>query len=284
MTSVDAGTAAERVVLIERAGPVAILRLHRPDRLNAFTLRMRDELIEAFDSTDADDSVRAVVITGSGRAYCAGADLSGGAETFRAEADAKSGEAPPDSGGEVALRVFRSLKPVVAAINGPAVGVGVTSTLPADIRIASDKARFGFVFTRRGLVPEACSSWFLPRIVGIATAVEWAMSGRMIEPAEALARGLVREVVPVDELLGRAVELALTLVTDSAPVSVALTRRMLWTMLGAEGPEVAHRAESRAIYLRGASADVREGVQAFLDKREPRFPDVVSDGLPQVFD
>ncbi|MGN2636595.1 enoyl-CoA hydratase-related protein [Nocardia takedensis] len=276
-------TALEPVVLLERRGPVAIVRLHRPDKLNAFTLQMRDELIAAFDACDADDSVRAVVLTGSGRAYCAGADLSMGAQTFFAEA-AESGEAPPDSGGEVSLRIYNSLKPVVAAINGPAVGVGVTSTLPADVRIASDKARFGFVFTRRGLVPEACSSWFLPRVVGIGTAVEWAVSGRMIEAPEALERGLIREIVPAEDLLERALEIAHGLISDSAPVSVALTRKMLWSMLGAESPEAAHRVESRAIFLRGQSADVAEGVEAFLNKRGPRFPDAVSDGLPKVFD
>ncbi|MFC8529921.1 enoyl-CoA hydratase-related protein [Nocardia sp. NPDC057227] len=279
MTTVEAG---ERVVRIERDGEIAIARLHRPDRLNAFNQQMRDELLAAFDSFDADDSVRAVVLTGSGRAYCAGADLATGADVFVAEAE--SGAIPPDVGGEVALRLYRSHKPIIAAINGPAVGVGVTSTLPADIRIASETARFGFVFTRRGLVPEACSSWFLPRIVGIDTALEWTIGGRMVPVEEAAERGLVREVVPVDRVLPRAIELARSLVAGTSPVSVALTRQLLWRMLGADGPEVAHRAESMGIYHRARGVDVREGVGAFLDKRSPDFPDAVSDGLPELFD
>ncbi|MEV5835926.1 enoyl-CoA hydratase-related protein [Nocardia sp. NPDC052112] len=274
---------ADRVVLIERDGPIAVVRLHRPDRLNAFNIQMRDEIIAAFDACDGDDSVRAIVLTGSGRAYCAGADLSGGADTFVSAADEQSGAIPPDVGGQVALRIYRSLKPVVVAINGPAVGVGITSTLPADIRIAADSARFGFVFTRRGLVPEACSSWFLPKIVGIATALEWTLSGRMISATEAFERGLVREVVPDEQVVERAVDIARSLVSGTAPVSVALTRQLLWRMLGADGPEVAHRAESRGIFVRGASADVREGVAAFLDKRDPQFVDSVADGLPALF-
>lgn len=278
-----ATTSGERVVLIERHDGVAVIRLHRPDKLNAFNLAMHDQLIEAFDVCDADDSVRAVVLTGSGRAYCAGADLAGGADTFRAEPD-ESDQVPPDTGGEVALRIYRSVKPVVAAINGPAVGVGVTSTLPADIRIASETARFGFVFTRRGLVPEACSSWFLPRVVGISTALEWTLSGHLIDAEEACRRGLVREVVPADQVLARGIDIARSLVSGTAPVSVALTRQMLWRMLGADGPEAAHRAESRGIFVRGRSRDVREGVEAFLDKRDPTFPEAVSDGLPNLFD
>ncbi|MQY25876.1 enoyl-CoA hydratase-related protein [Nocardia aurantia] len=269
------------VVLFERVGEVAVLRLHRPNRLNAFTVRMREELEAAFDRCDADDEVRAVVLTGSGRAYCAGADLGAGGDSFVLEP--ADGGAPPDEGGLASLRIFRSMKPVVVAVNGPAVGVGVTSTLPADVRIASETARFGFVFTRRGLVPEACSSWFLPRIVGIATALEWMLSGRLIDAREALAKGLVREVVPPERVVERAIEVARDLVSGTAPVSVALTRRMLWSMLGAEGPEVAHVVESRGIYERGRSADIREGVEAFLSKRDPSFVDRVSDGLPDLF-
>ncbi|WP_312884737.1 enoyl-CoA hydratase-related protein [Nocardia barduliensis] len=283
MTAPEA-VSGERVVRLERDGEIAVVRLHRPDRLNAFTLQMRDELLAAFDAVDADDSVRAVVLTGSGRAYCAGADLAAGADVFRAEADPESGEVPPDSGGEVALRIHRCTKPVVAAINGPAAGVGVTSTLPADIRIASETARFGFVFTRRGLVPEACSSWFLPRIVGIDTALEWMLSGRTVPVEEAAERGLVREVVPVGQVLPRAVEIARSLVTGTAPVSVALTRQLLWRMLGADGPEAAHRADSRGIYFRARDSDVREGVDAFLAKREPQFTDSIAAGLPALFD
>lgn len=270
-------------VLLERDGEIAILRLHRPDRLNAFTDEMCARLLAAMDEIDADDSVRAVVLTGSGRAFCAGADLAAGGDTFVLGDDPATGAAPSDQGGLVALRFYRSTKPIVAAINGPAAGVGVTMTLPADIRIASDTAKFGFVFTRRGLVPEACSSWFLPRIVGISTALEWALGGKMVTADEARERGLVRETVPAGEVLERALELARELVDGTAPVSVALTRGLMWRMLGAEGPEVAHRADSLGIYLRGTSDDVREGVESFLAKRDPRFPDRISAGLPDLF-
>lgn len=270
-------------VLLERDGEIAILRLHRPERLNAFTGQMCERLLAAMDEIDADDSVRAVVLTGSGRAFCAGADLAAGGDTFVLGGDPVTGDAPADQGGLVALRFYRSTKPIVAAINGPAAGVGVTMTLPADIRIASDTAKFGFVFTRRGLVPEACSSWFLPRIVGISTALEWALGGRMVSADEARERGLVRETVPAGQVLERAVELARELVGGTAPVSVALTRSLMWRMLGAQAPEVAHRADSLGIYLRGTSHDVREGVESFLAKRDPRFPDRVSAGLPDLF-
>lgn len=277
-------TSIESVVELERRGVVGVVWLNRPDRLNAFTLEMRTRIIEAVDECDADDSIRAVVLTGRGRAFCAGADLEAGGDTFVLDDDPETGGAPADSGGEVALRLYRSTKPVVAAINGPAAGVGVTMSLPADIRIASETAKFGFVFTRRGLVPEACSTWFLPRVVGISTALEWAVGGKMVSASEALERGLVREVVPVDQVLDRAIAVATDLVSGTSPVSVALTRQMMWRMLGAESPEVAHRAESEAIYVRGTSDDVREGVAAFLEKRVPEFPLKVSAGLPRVFD
>ncbi|MBF6277507.1 enoyl-CoA hydratase [Nocardia sp. 852002-20019_SCH5090214] len=275
--------AADAPVLIERNGEIAVVRLHRPDRLNAFTDDLCEAIIAAFDETDSDDTVRAVVLTGTGRAFCAGADLAAGGDTFVLGDDPDTGGAPADQGGRVALRVYRSHKPVIAAINGPAAGVGVTMTLPADIRIASDTAKFGFVFTRRGLVPEACSTWFLPRIVGISTALEWTLNGRMVSAREALDRGLVRELVAADQVLDRAVELARDMVSGTAPVSVALTRQLMWRMLGAGSPEIAHRAESVAIYLRGVSDDVREGVDAFLSKRDPQFPDAVSAGLPDLF-
>jgi enoyl-CoA hydratase/carnithine racemase len=277
-------TSTESVVELERRGAVGVVWLNRPDRLNAFTLEMRTRIIEAIDECDADDSIRAVVLTGRGRAFCAGADLEAGGDTFVLDDDPETGGAPADSGGEVALRLYRSTKPVVAAINGPAAGVGVTMSLPADIRIASETAKFGFVFTRRGLVPEACSTWFLPRVVGISTALEWAVGGKMVSASEALERGLVREVVPVDQVLDRAIAVATDLVSGTSPVSVALTRQMMWRILGAESPEVAHRAESEAIYVRGTSDDVREGVAAFLEKRVPDFPLQVSAGLPLVFD
>lgn len=273
----------EGPVVVERDGEIAVVRLHRPDRLNAFTVEMCERLLTVMDECDRDDSVRAIVLTGSGRAFCAGADLAGGGDTFVLGDDPETGGAPADKGGLVALRFYRSTKPVIAAINGPAAGVGVTMTLPADVRIASDTARFGFVFTRRGIVPEACSSWFLPRVVGISTALRWTLGGRTVPVAEALEHGLVSEVVPADRVLARAVEIAREMVTGTSPVSVALTRQLMWRMLGADGPEVAHRADSRAIHVRGASDDTREGVESFLEKREPDFPDRVSAGLPDLF-
>ena len=271
------------VVVVEKRDDVAVVRLNRPDRLNAFTGELLTQLLDAFDACDADDEVRAVVITGTGRAFCAGADLESGGDTFAYEKVGEGEQAPADAGGIAALRMYRSTKPVVAAINGPAAGVGVTMILPADVRIASETAKFGFVFTRRGLVPEACSSWFLPRVVGISTALEWTIGGQMVSVGEALDRGLVREVVPHAEVVDRAVEVARELTRGTSPVSVALTRAMMWQMLGAPGPETAHLVDSSAIYLRGDSPDVVEGVTAFLEKREPDFPGRVSDGLPDVF-
>lgn len=269
----------------EVADNIATITLHRPDKLNAFTNRMLKEIISAFDEIDADDEVRAVIVTGSGRAFCAGADLSGGGETFAkggSDVAAKTGVVR-DGGGLVALRIFESTKPVIGAINGAAVGVGVTMTLPMDIRIASDSARFGFVFARRGIVPEAASSWFLPRIVGISQAAEWCYTGRMIDSTEAMDAGLVRSVHAPDELLGVAQGIAREIADNAAPVSVALTRKMLWRMLGASHPMDAHRVDSRAINSRGASDDAREGVMSFLEKRAPQFPGKVSEGLPEVF-
>ena len=277
-------TGSDDALILERHGEIAVVRLNRPDQLNAFTNAMCYRLIEIFDETDADDEVRAVVITGTGRAFCAGADLAAGGDTFVLDDDPETGGAPADTGGQVSLRIYRSLKPVIAAINGPAAGVGVTMTLPADIRIASETAKFGFVFTRRGLVPEACSTWFLPRAVGISTAVEWAVGGKMVSAVEALERGLVRELVPADQVVDRALDIARELVSGTAPVSVALTRQLMWQMLGASDPEVAHRAESIGIYVRGTADDVREGVDAFLEKREPKFPNRVTDGLPNLFE
>lgn len=274
----------EDSVVLERHGEIAVMRLNRPDRLNAFTDEMGERLIAMFDETDGDDEIRAVVVTGTGRSFCAGADLAAGGDTFVLGDDPDTGGAPPDLGGRVTLRIYRSLKPVIAAINGPAAGVGVTMTLPADIRIAADTAKFGFVFTRRGLVPEACSTWFLPRAVGISTAVEWTVGGKMVPVAEALERGLVREVLPAEQVLDRAIAIARELVSGTAPVSAALTRQLMWQMLGASSPEVAHRAESIGIHVRGTSDDVREGVEAFLAKREPKFPNRISDGLPNLFE
>jgi enoyl-CoA hydratase/carnithine racemase len=253
---------------------VATITLNRPDRLNAWTARMGHELIDAFDRADGDDDVRAVIVTGAGRGFCAGADLAEGRETFQVgQTDL---EVHRDGGGVLALRVFACRKPVIAAINGSAVGIGATMTLPMDIRIASDAARMGFVFVRRGIVPDAASSWFLPRIVGISRALEWTTSGRLFTAGEALEAGLVRSVHPAQEVLLAAQAIAREVVDHAAPVSVALTRQMLWQMLGAGHPMQAHRAESRALYARGRSADAAEGVAAFLEKRPAAFPDRVS--------
>ena len=271
----------EQIELDVDAG-VATITLNRPDRMNAFTQQMGNELLDAFDRTDADDEVRAVIVTGAGRAFCAGADLEAAGKTFDYEGP-DDPAAHRDFGGRIALRVFASDKPVIAAINGAAVGVGITSMLPADIRVAADSAKLGFVFTRRGIVPEACSSWFLPRIVGISTAAEWMLSGRVFGAQEALDRGLVRSLHPADEVVAEATALAREIADNTAPVSVAMARRLLWRMLGADHPMEAHRADSRAIYLRGKSGDAREGVTAFLEKRDPEFPDRVSGGLPDFF-
>ncbi|HEY3483937.1 MAG TPA: crotonase/enoyl-CoA hydratase family protein [Ilumatobacteraceae bacterium] len=267
------------------ADRIATITLNRPDQLNAFTGVMMREMIEAFDTIDADDDVRAVIVTGAGRGFCAGADLSGGGDTFaRGGSDVQTpAGVPRDGGGMLTLRIFECTKPVIGAINGAAVGVGVTMTLPMDIRLASTAAKFGFVFARRGIVPEACSSWFLPRIVGISRAAEWCYSGRVFPAAEALDGGLVRSLHEPDELVPAARAIAADIAENAAPVSVALTRQMLWRMLGAHHPMEAHRVDSRGIKERGASGDAREGVTSFLEKRPAVFPDRVSDGLPEVF-
>jgi enoyl-CoA hydratase/carnithine racemase len=268
------------------ADGVATITLHRPDRLNAFTTTMARELVAVFDATDADDSVRVVLMTGSGRGFCAGADLGPGGGTFdvtdtsRAAERAGSetvGGVPRDWGGVVSLRIAASRKPVIVAINGPAVGIGVTMTLPADVRISGESARFGFVFARRGLVPEAASSWFLPRIVGISQAMEWVATGRVFDAAEALAGRLVSRVVPDADLLPAARALAAEIVENTSAVSVGLSRQMLWSMLGAGSPWDAHRLDSRAIFRLGQSPDVIEGVTSFLEKRPPKFPGQVGD-------
>ena len=262
---------------------VLTLTLHRPERLNAFTRQMRDDLIQAFDDADADDDVRAVIVTGAGRAFCAGADLAEGAATFSRQDVPEDGPVPRDGGGTVTLRIFDCLKPVIGAINGPAVGVGATMTLPMDVRLAAEPARFGFVFARRGILPEAASSWFLPRLVGIGQAMEWVATGRVFDSAEALRGGLVRSVHPPDELLPAAQALAREIAENTAPVSVALSRRLLWRMLGEAHPMAAHRADSIGIFSRGRSGDAAEGVTSFLEKRPAVFPDRVSDGLPDLF-
>ena len=261
---------------------ILTITLNRPDRLNAWTPVMQRELIAALDEADADDEVRVIVFTGAGRGYCAGADLGGGGETFDWRQREREGDVPRDGGGRLSLRLFECRKPVIAAINGPAVGVGATMTLPMDVRLAADDARIGFVFARRGIVPEACSSWFLPRVVGISRAIEWVATGRVFSAQEALQAGLVRSLHPREELLDAAYALAREIADNTAPVSVALARQMMWTMLGAEHPMLAHRADSRGMFSRGQSADAREGITAFLEKRPAQFPDRVSDGLPDV--
>jgi enoyl-CoA hydratase/carnithine racemase len=268
-------------IAYEVTGNVATVTLDRPQALNAFTGQMMHEMLDAFDRIDEDESVRAVIVTGRGRGFCAGADLSGGGETFNA--GTAPGNVPRDGGGQVALRIFECDKPVIAAINGPAVGVGVTMTLPMDIRLASTEARFGFVFARRGLVPEACSSWFLPRVVGISQAAEWVFTGRVFNAEEALAGRLVRSLHSPDTLLDDARAIAEEIAVNTAPVSVALSRRMLWRMLGADHPMDAHRVDSRGIQQRGRSGDVREGIASFMEKRAPHFPDQIADGLPDIF-
>jgi len=272
-------------IIYEVSEQIATITLNRPDKLNSFTNRMLKEIIAAFDESDADDNVRAVIVTGSGRAFCAGADLSGGGETFAkggSDVKAKTG-VMRDGGGLVSLRIFESKKPVIGAINGAAVGVGVTMTLPMDIRLASTKAKFGFVFAKRGIVPEACSSWFLPRLVGISQAAEWVYTGRLFSAEEALSGGLVRSIHEPEDLLPAAHAIAREIADNTSPVSVALSRQMMWRMLGANHPMEAHRVDSRGIQMRGRSADAKEGVVSFLEKRSAVFTDKVSDGLPDIF-
>ncbi len=277
-------------IVYELSHGVATITLNRPDRMNAFNPDMYLDLVGAFDETDRNDAVRAVIVTGAGeRAFCAGADLTRSSETFDYDKrdnmpdDTRVDGVYRDTGGIVALRIFNSLKPVIAACNGAAVGVGASMQLPMDIRLASSTARYGFVYARRGIAPEAASSWFLPRIVGISTALEWSYSGKLIDAAEAQARGLVRSVHPPEELLDAAFAIAHEIADNCAPVSIAMTRRLMWRMLGQSHPMAAHRADSRAVQSRGKSADAQEGISAFLSKRSPHFSDSVAHDLPDVF-
>ncbi len=276
---------------------ILTLTLNRPEKLNAFTGKMMNEMIDVFTKVNSDDDVRVVIVTGAGRAFCAGADLSGGASTFDASTNPErasrnagpadqvdwSDERVRDGGGRVTLAIFECLKPVIAAVNGPAVGIGLTMQLAMDIRIASDNARFGFVFSRRGIVPEAASSWFLPRLVGIAQALEWCFSGRVFDAQEALRGGLIKEIVPQDQLISHAHKIAVEIRDNTAPVSIALIRQMMWRGLGMDHPMEAHKVDSRGIYSRGQSADVREGVTSFLEKRPAQFPQKVSADMPPYF-
>ncbi len=271
-------------LLYDVADRVATVTLNRPDRLNAVNTTVIRELVEAFDAADGDDGVRAVIVTGAGRAFCAGADLGGGGTTFAGgPGRAETPEQHRDGGGLVTLRIFDMKKPVIAAINGPAVGFGITMTLAMDVRIASTAAKIGFVFSRRGVVPEACSTWFLPRLVGIAQAAEWAYTGRVFGPEEALAGGLVSEVVEPSALLPAARALAVDIAEKTSAVSVALIRQMLWRMLGADHPREAHRVDSLGMWHTGRSADAREGVTSFLEKRPPRFTGRPSKDMPPFY-
>ena len=263
-------------------GAIFTITLNRPERMNAFTYKMHEELTAAFDEADADDEVRAVIMTGEGKAYCAGADLEGGGKIFDSSGRETIQE-HRDSGGLVTLRIFECKKLVIAAINGAAVGVGITMCLPADIRLASDKAKFGFVFCRRGLVPEACSSWFLPRIAGISKAMEWVSTGRIFLADEALASGLVSEVLPPEKLLERAREIANESAENTSGVAVAMARHLLWRMMGADHPMEAHKLDSKCIAFMGQNADVKEGVASFLEKRAPKYPMKVSTDMPGFF-
>ena len=263
---------------------VLTITLNRPEILNAFNRDMLAELIDALDRADGDDDVRAIIVTGAGRGFCAGADLSKGGDTFNADArgDRESG-LQRDGGGLLTLRIFECKKPIIAAINGAAVGIGATMLLPMDIRLCSTKGRIGFVFSRRGIVPEACSSYFLPKIVGISQALEWCYSGRVFPADEALAGGLVRSIHEPDELLNAAKLIAREIADNTAAVSVTLIRQMMWKMLGADHPMEAHKVDSRGIYYCGKSADVKEGVEAFLEKRPAKFPLKVSEDLPEFY-
>ena len=276
-------------IKLDTADGIATLTLSRPEKMNAFTGIMMQEMIDAIDITDADDSVRAVIVTGAGeRAFCAGADLTpdeGAGNVFARHdpVDDLSDTRVRDGGGRLVLRLFNSQKPLIGACNGVAVGVGATMQLPFDMRLCSDNARFGFVFARRGITPEACSSWFLPRLVGMQTALEWCMTGRIFDAGEARDRGLVRSVHPQGELMDAAVGLAREIADNTSAVSVAMTRAMLWRLSATDHPMVAHRIDSRSIYRLGKSEDSKEGVRSFLEKRPPAYPDTVSKNMPDFY-
>ncbi|MBT3851097.1 MAG: crotonase/enoyl-CoA hydratase family protein [SAR86 cluster bacterium] len=273
-------------ILLEQRDNIAVLSLNRPNKLNAFTFSMMEEMIDALDALDADNNIHALIITGKGRAFCAGADLSSGQETFNPSFDdfaVQESDFRRDSGGILTLRMYKFLKPIVIACNGPAVGIGASMQLAADVRLASDQARFGFVFNNRGIVPDACSSWFLPKIVGISSALELTYSGRIIDASEALKLNLVSSIYDSENLLDNALDFAKNMVKNSAPVSIAVTRQMLWRSLEGSGPYDAHIVESKAIDSRGASEDAKEGVSSFLEKRAAEFKNKVSEDMPSFF-
>jgi enoyl-CoA hydratase/carnithine racemase len=269
-------------LLTELEEGILTVTLNRPERLNAFNAPMREDLLRLFDEVDANDEIRVVIVTGAGRGFCAGADLEKGGATFDHGEEA-AGEERRDGGGLCTLRIYECTKPVIAAINGPAVGVGVTMTLAMDVRIASEKARFGFVFARRGIIPEACSSWFLPRVVGISQAMEWVATGRVFGAQEAHEGGLVSKLVPAEDLLPTARALAAEIAQNTSAISVALSRQLMWRMLGADHPMEAHKLDSKGISAMGRSPDAYEGVQSFLDKRPPKFGMKVSTDMPDFY-
>ncbi|MEL7689128.1 crotonase/enoyl-CoA hydratase family protein [Citromicrobium bathyomarinum] len=274
-------------------GPIATITLFRPEKMNAFTHQMRDEIIEAIDITDADDAVRAVIVTGDGeRAFCAGADLTppknpdGTSKHVFSDPTTVDDLSDPlvrDGGGRLVLRLFNSQKPLIGACNGVAVGVGATMQLPFDMRLCSDHARFGFVFAKRGITPEACSSWFLPRLVGMSRALEWCMTGRIFDASEAFDAGLVRSVHPQGELMDAARALASEIAENASPISVAMTRAMLWRLSAEDHPMKAHRIDSRSIYRLSRGADAKEGIASFLEKRPPDFTGKVSTDMPDFY-
>ena len=268
-------------ILYDVQDGILTITLNRPERLNAFNNAMRDEVIAALDAADADDEVKAIIFTGAGRAFCAGADLGGGGDTFNYKP--KDPGVPRDGGGLLTLRIFECLKPVISACNGAAVGIGATMQCAMDIRLASENAKYGFVFSKRGIVPEAASSWFLPRVVGISTALEWTFSGRVFPADEARNRGFVRTVYPADELMPAARELAKEFCNETSAVSVAMARQMMWKMLGADHPMEAHQIDSRGVYFTGKSEDAQEGVKSFLEKRPANYPVKVSSDMPEFF-
>ena len=271
-------------ILYEVEDNILTITLNRPEALNAFNNEMLFELIDACDKADADDDVKAIIITGAGRGFCAGADLSGGGNAFDYDSrEDKENGLSRDGGGRLTLRLYELNKPIIAAINGPAVGVGVTMTLPMDIRLASTNAKFGFVFARRGIVPEACSSYFLPRVVGISKALEWCYSGKVFPASEAMEGGLLRSLHEPEDLLVEARKIAAEIADNTSAVSITLVRHMMWKMLGADHPMEAHKIDSRGIYHRGKSPDSKEGVVSFLEKRPAEFPGKVSTDMPEFF-
>ena len=271
-------------ILYQVEDSILTITLNRPEALNAFNNEMLFELIDACDKADADDDVKAIIVTGAGRGFCAGADLSGGGDAFDYDSrEDKANGLSRDGGGRLTLRLYELNKPIIAAINGPAVGVGVTMTLPMDIRLASTNSKFGFVFARRGIVPEACSSYFLPRVVGISKALEWCYSGKVFPASEAMEGGLLRSLHEPEDLLVEARKIATEIRDNTSAVSITLVRHMMWKMLGADHPMEAHKIDSRGIYHRGKSPDSKEGVVSFLEKRPADFPGKVSTDMPEFF-